>query len=162
MSRHTSCGPGPFLHDESCLDARLENSGDADNVDADALDEIRGFDRFEDGALVMIVEEHSLKSQMPYSTPLPWSGSPPGSWQQLARIKDARLFLIPASEDTSGHATVLNAKLWKDRLSELSGELAAAHRLQAGSGLRGFKNFVRSVRPLSDRFADYDGLRLRR
>ena len=71
MSRHTSCGPGPFLHDESCLDSRLENSGDADNVDADALDEIRGFDRFEDGALVMIVEEHSLKSQMPYSTPLP-------------------------------------------------------------------------------------------
>ena len=39
--------------------------------------------------------------------------------KQLARIKDARLFLIPASEDTSGHVTVLNAKLWKDRLSEL-------------------------------------------
>ena len=39
--------------------------------------------------------------------------------KQLARIKDARLFLIPASEDTGGHVTVLNAKLWKDRLSEL-------------------------------------------
>jgi homoserine O-acetyltransferase len=44
--------------------------------------------------------------------------------KQLARIKDARLFLIPASEDTSGHVTALNAKLWKHRLSEL---LEGAH-----------------------------------
>jgi homoserine O-acetyltransferase len=39
--------------------------------------------------------------------------------KQLARINKARLFLIPASEDTSGHLTVLNAKLWKEKLREL-------------------------------------------
>ena len=39
--------------------------------------------------------------------------------KQLMHIKKARLFLIPASEDTSGHLTVLNAKLWKEKLREL-------------------------------------------
>jgi hypothetical protein len=58
-----------LLHDETCLDAALESSGDADIVDPDALDETRGLDRFEDGAWLMLVEELSFKSQMPYSTP---------------------------------------------------------------------------------------------
>jgi hypothetical protein len=58
-----------LLHDEACLDSRLENSGDADVIDPDALDETRGLDKFEDGAWLMLVDELSLKSQMPYSTP---------------------------------------------------------------------------------------------
>jgi hypothetical protein len=58
-----------LLHDETSLDARLDSSGDADAVEPDALDETRGLDRFEDGALLMLVDEVSLKSQMPYSTP---------------------------------------------------------------------------------------------
>jgi hypothetical protein len=58
-----------LLHDDTCLDAALESSGDADVIDPDALDETRGLDRFEDGAWLMLVDELSLKSQMPYSTP---------------------------------------------------------------------------------------------
>jgi hypothetical protein len=58
-----------LLHDETCLDARLESSGDANIVDPDALDETRGLDKFEDGALLMLVDELRLKSQMPYSAP---------------------------------------------------------------------------------------------
>ena len=58
-----------LLHDEACLDARLESSGDAGIIDPDALDETRGLDKFEDGALLMLVDEVRLKSQMPYSTP---------------------------------------------------------------------------------------------
>jgi len=58
-----------LLHDEACLDTRLESSGDADILDPDALDETRGLDKFEDGALLMLVDELSLKNQMPYSAP---------------------------------------------------------------------------------------------
>ena len=58
-----------LLHDETCLDVLLQGSGDADIVDPDALDETRGLDRFEDGALLMLVDEHCLKGQMPYSSP---------------------------------------------------------------------------------------------
>jgi hypothetical protein len=58
-----------LLHDETGLDARLENSGDADIIDPDALDEIRCLDRFEDGALLILVDELRLKGQMPYSAP---------------------------------------------------------------------------------------------
>jgi len=58
-----------LLHDETCLDARLESSGDTGIVDPDALDETRGLDRLEDGAFLLLVDEHCLKSQMPYSTP---------------------------------------------------------------------------------------------
>ena len=58
-----------LLHDETGLDARLESSGDAGIVDPDVLDETRGLDKFEDGALLMLVDELCLKSQMPYSTP---------------------------------------------------------------------------------------------
>ena len=57
-----------ILHNETCLDALLESSGDADIVDPDTLDETRGLDRFEDGAFVMLVDEHRLKSQTPYSS----------------------------------------------------------------------------------------------
>jgi len=39
--------------------------------------------------------------------------------RELKRIKNARLYLIPASEDTNGHGTVLTAKLWKQQVREL-------------------------------------------
>jgi homoserine O-acetyltransferase len=35
----------------------------------------------------------------------------------LKRVRNARLYLIPASEDTSGHGTTGTAKLWKDQLA---------------------------------------------
>jgi homoserine O-acetyltransferase len=37
----------------------------------------------------------------------------------LKRVKNARLHLIPASEETSGHGTTGNAKLYKQQLQEL-------------------------------------------
>jgi len=58
-----------ILHNETCLDTLLEGSDEADTVDPDALDETRGLDRLDDGAFVMLVDEHCLKSQMPYSSP---------------------------------------------------------------------------------------------
>ena len=58
-----------LLHDETCLDPRLQSSGDADIIDPDALDETRSLDRLEDGAFLMLVDEHGLKCQMPYSAP---------------------------------------------------------------------------------------------
>jgi homoserine O-acetyltransferase len=39
--------------------------------------------------------------------------------RELKRVKGGRLFLIPGSEDTSGHATVLFAKFWKQQVQEL-------------------------------------------
>ncbi len=39
--------------------------------------------------------------------------------RELKRIKSASLYLIPGSETTSGHVTVLNAKLWADQLVPL-------------------------------------------
>jgi hypothetical protein len=56
-----------LLHDETALDTRLESSGDADAFEPDVFDETRGLDRLEDGAFVMLVDEHGLKNQMPYS-----------------------------------------------------------------------------------------------
>lgn len=37
----------------------------------------------------------------------------------LKRIKNARLFLIPASEDTRGHLTAAFAKFWKQQVQDL-------------------------------------------
>jgi homoserine O-acetyltransferase len=37
--------------------------------------------------------------------------------RNLKRVKNARLYLIPASEDTRGHGTTGMAKLWKDQLA---------------------------------------------
>ncbi len=37
----------------------------------------------------------------------------------LKRIKNARLLVIPASEDTLGHGTAYFAKFWKKDLQEL-------------------------------------------
>ena len=37
----------------------------------------------------------------------------------LKRVKNARLYLIPASEDTSGHGTTGNARFYKQQLQEL-------------------------------------------
>lgn len=45
--------------------------------------------------------------------------------RELKRIKNAAVYLIPGSETTSGHVTVLNAKLWADQLMPL---LASAPR----------------------------------
>jgi hypothetical protein len=56
-----------LLHDETELDALLDSSGDSDAIEPDVYDEIRGLDRLEDGAFVMLVDEHALKNQMPYS-----------------------------------------------------------------------------------------------
>ena len=39
--------------------------------------------------------------------------------RELKRMKNARLFLIPGSESTLGHATVVMAKLWKQPVQEL-------------------------------------------
>ena len=39
--------------------------------------------------------------------------------RELKRIKDARLLLIPGSEETLGHATTLLAKFWKQPVQEL-------------------------------------------
>jgi homoserine O-acetyltransferase len=38
--------------------------------------------------------------------------------RELKRVKNARLDLIPASEDTRGHATTYFAKFWKKQLEE--------------------------------------------
>jgi len=56
-----------LLQDETCLDALLESSSEPDSIEPDVYDEIRGLDRLEDGAFVILVEEHGLKNQMPYS-----------------------------------------------------------------------------------------------
>jgi homoserine O-acetyltransferase len=39
--------------------------------------------------------------------------------RELKRVKSGRLFLIPGSEDTSGHSTVFFAKFWKQQVQEL-------------------------------------------
>ena len=39
--------------------------------------------------------------------------------RELKRVKGGRLFLIPGSEDTSGHGTVFFAKFWKQQVQEL-------------------------------------------
>ena len=36
----------------------------------------------------------------------------------LARVKNGRLYLIPASQDTRGHGTTAMAKFWKQQLQE--------------------------------------------
>jgi homoserine O-acetyltransferase len=43
--------------------------------------------------------------------------------RELKRIKNARLYLIPASADTRGHGTVAMAKFWKQRMQEFLQEL---------------------------------------
>jgi homoserine O-acetyltransferase len=45
--------------------------------------------------------------------------------RELKRVKNGRLYLIPASEDTRGHGTTGMAKFWKQRLQDL---LATAPR----------------------------------
>jgi len=45
--------------------------------------------------------------------------------RELARVKNARLFLIPASDETRGHGTTAFAKFWKQQLQDL---LASAPR----------------------------------
>ena len=38
--------------------------------------------------------------------------------RELKRVKNGRLYLIPASEDTRGHSTTANARFWKQQLQE--------------------------------------------
>jgi homoserine O-acetyltransferase len=45
--------------------------------------------------------------------------------RELKRVPNARLYLIPASEETRGHATTGMAKFWKQQLQEF---LASAPR----------------------------------
>jgi homoserine O-acetyltransferase len=46
--------------------------------------------------------------------------------RELKRIKNARLFLIPASEETRGHLTTGFAKFWKKEVAEFSRDNAAS------------------------------------
>jgi homoserine O-acetyltransferase len=39
--------------------------------------------------------------------------------RELKRVKDGRLYLIPASEETRGHSTTAMAKFWKQQVQEL-------------------------------------------
>jgi homoserine O-acetyltransferase/O-succinyltransferase len=39
--------------------------------------------------------------------------------REIKRIKNGRLYLIPASEDTPGHATTMQAKFWKGQFAQL-------------------------------------------
>ena len=39
--------------------------------------------------------------------------------RELKRIKNGRLYLIPASDDTRGHGTTGMAKFWKQQVQEL-------------------------------------------
>ena len=39
--------------------------------------------------------------------------------RELKRVKNARLYLIPASEETRGHGTTGMAKFWKQQVQEL-------------------------------------------
>ncbi len=39
--------------------------------------------------------------------------------RELKRIKNAKLYLVPASADTRGHGTTASAKWWKYQLQEL-------------------------------------------
>ena len=39
--------------------------------------------------------------------------------RELKRVKNGRLFLIPASEDTGGHGTTFMAKFWKQQVQDL-------------------------------------------
>ena len=43
--------------------------------------------------------------------------------RELKRVKNARLYLIPASADTRGHGTVAMAKFWKQQVQELLQEV---------------------------------------
>jgi homoserine O-acetyltransferase len=38
--------------------------------------------------------------------------------RELRRVKNGRLYLIPASEETRGHATVGMASFWKAQLGQ--------------------------------------------
>lgn len=38
---------------------------------------------------------------------------------EIKRVKNARVLLIPGSEDTAGHGTTARAKYWKGELAKL-------------------------------------------
>ena len=39
--------------------------------------------------------------------------------REIKRVKNGKLYMIPASDDTRGHGTTANAKFWKQQLQEL-------------------------------------------
>jgi homoserine O-acetyltransferase len=51
--------------------------------------------------------------------------------RDMKRVKNGRLLLIPASENTTGHATTGGAKLWKQQLADFLDK--APRRTPAGS-----------------------------
>ena len=53
--------------------------------------------------------------------------------RQLARLKNARLYLIPASDETAGHGTTGMAKFWKRELEVVLARTAAAVALKRNS-----------------------------
>ena len=38
--------------------------------------------------------------------------------RELKRVKNGKLYMIPASEETRGHGTTCMAKFWKEQLQE--------------------------------------------
>ena len=39
--------------------------------------------------------------------------------REIKRVKNGRVFLIPASDSTAGHGTTGQARWWKDELAKL-------------------------------------------
>ena len=46
--------------------------------------------------------------------------------RELKRVKNGRLYLIPASEDTRGHGTTGSAKFWSKQLRRVPADGAEA------------------------------------
>ena len=51
--------------------------------------------------------------------------------RELKRVKNAKLYLIPPSEDTRGHGTTGMAKFWKQPGAGVSGHRASAGDVRA-------------------------------
>jgi homoserine O-acetyltransferase/O-succinyltransferase len=54
--------------------------------------------------------------------------------REIKRVKNGRVLLIPASDQTAGHGTTAQAKFWKKELGEL---LQSAPAAQSEGGSRG-------------------------
>ena len=39
--------------------------------------------------------------------------------REIKRVKNGKLYMIPASDDTRGHGTTAQAKFWQQQLQEL-------------------------------------------
>jgi homoserine O-acetyltransferase len=54
--------------------------------------------------------------------------------REITRVKNGRVLLIPASDQTAGHGTTARAKFWKQELGEL---LQSAPAAQSEGGSQG-------------------------